>query len=166
MFSLGGPPWPARVRRLAALIRARRYDVVEAYGFKASFVARFAARSSRPRPGFVCGVQGLHVTEVLRDDEPKGRVALALERRTTSLVDHYDVNSHGALELLATAGIARERMTYIPNGVDTCVWTPADPQARDAPPLVICAARLVDRKRQVDLVDALRLLRGRGSSRA
>lgn len=162
VFSLGAASWPARMRRLAGLVRARNYDVVEAYGIKASLLARIVVRVARPVPVFVCGVQGLHITEVIYPESAKGRFALAVERATTALVDRYDVNSEGAIELLTSAGIARDRMDYIPNGVDTQEWVPGPEPISRRQAVVVCAARLVERKRQSDLVDAFALLRDNG----
>lgn len=161
VFSLDGP-WHARARRLGGLIRAHRFDVVEAYGIKASLVARVACRAASPTPAFVCGVQGLHITEDVDEHALKGRVAVALERATTRLVDRYDANSQGAIELLAAAGIARSRMEYIPNGVDTDRWRPGPTPLRAREPVVVCVARLVDRKRQSDLIEAVAALRREG----
>ena len=148
--------------RLRRLLKRERYDVVEAYGFKASLLARVGARSARPRPLQVCGVMGAHITEVVELDEFKGRFALRMERRTSGLVDAYDVISRSAIELLADSGIAEERMHYIPNGVDLEIWT-----RRSTPPeegRVLCSARFVLRKRQEDLVRAAAELRARGAA--
>lgn len=162
VFSLGGTAWPVRARRLASLIRSRRYDIVAAYGIKASLLARFAVRTAHPSPAFVCGVQGLHVTETIDAGAPKARLALALELVTTGLVREYDVNSRGAADLLASAGVDRKRLHYIPNGVDTDTWQPGPVPLRDREPVIVCAARLVGRKRQADLIEAVAALRAAG----
>lgn len=156
----------ARLRRLVAswrlrrLLRRERYDVVEAYGFKASLVARLAGRALRPRPKQVCGVMGAHITEVVELDEAKGRFALWVERLTTGLVDAYDVIALSAVELLAGQGIDRERLHYIPNGVDLEAWR----ERAEPPPgsTILCSARFVPRKRQDDLVMAGAELKRRG----
>ncbi len=53
-------------------------------------------------------------------------------------------------------------MEYIPNGVDTDWWRPGSRPLRARDPIVLCAARLVDRKRQSDLLEAVAALRREG----
>jgi glycosyltransferase involved in cell wall biosynthesis len=149
--------------RLARLLRSRRYDVVNAYGLKASVIARLLVRLLRPRPVFVCGVRALHVTEVERLDSPKARLASLAERLFSPLVDVYDANSHAALDLLRGLGVDSARLVHIPNGLDLTVWTQraAEPAGT---PLIVCAARFVPRKRHEDLLRALAQLRDQGHS--
>jgi glycosyltransferase involved in cell wall biosynthesis len=154
---LAGAAW-----RLLRVLRSRDWALVEAYGSKASLIARLLALATRPRPVQVSGVMGRHVTEVVELDERKGRVALGLERATARLVDAYDVINPGALEMLAGIGIGRERLHYVPNGIDLSRWSLREEVVADGPPLILCAARFVPRKRQEDLVRALALLRDRG----
>jgi glycosyltransferase involved in cell wall biosynthesis len=159
--SLGGGRGglPGTCWRLARLLRGRKYDVVNAYGLKASVLARVLVRTVRPRPVFVCGVRALHVTEVERLDSVKGRAASLVERRLSTLVDLYDANSRAALTLLAELGVDRDRLVYIPNGLDLSQWTLRRPDQEDTRvPLIVCAARFVERKRQQDLLHALATL--------
>jgi glycosyltransferase involved in cell wall biosynthesis len=143
--------------RLGRLVRGGGFDVVEAYGFKASVIARvFWPRRARSR--LVHGVMGAHLTEVLDFDEAKGRFALAVERLLSGRVDAYDVISRDAIDLLADHGIERARMHYIPNGVDLSRWPPRGEAPREEPPVVLCSARFVNRKRQEDLIRAAALL--------
>jgi glycosyltransferase involved in cell wall biosynthesis len=147
--------------RLARLVGHRQYDIVCAYGFKATAVARLAVRGLSRHTRFVCGVRGLHVTEVEEPDEIKARAALALERAGSALVDVYDANSPGAVELLAAAGVSRTKLRYIPNGLDISLWSPS--VLRDTPePVIVCVARFVARKRHLDLVRAAEQLVARG----
>jgi glycosyltransferase involved in cell wall biosynthesis len=164
--SLGGRGGLAgAVWRLARLLHAHEYDVVNAYGLKASVIARVLVRLLRRRSAFVCGVRAVHVTEVERLDSPKARVASLIERAFSPLVDTYDANSRAALALLAGLGIDAARLVYIPNGLDLSEW-PA--RAREAPadgaPLIVCAARFVPRKRHSDLIEALASLKRDGHS--
>jgi glycosyltransferase involved in cell wall biosynthesis len=163
VWALGGRGPAVSTFRLARLLARRHYDVVECYGFKVSVLGRLAARVRRPRPLVVCGVMGAHITEVVELDELKGRFALAVERMLTRMVDAYEVNSQGAIELLARNGIAYERMRYIPNAIDMALWRPGSPGV-GRPPLIVCPARFVERKRQVDVIRALRILIARGRS--
>jgi glycosyltransferase involved in cell wall biosynthesis len=163
VWALGGRGPATSTLRLARLISRRDYDLVECYGFKVSVLGRLAARVRSPRPLVVCGVMGAHITEVVELDELKGRFALAVERVLTRMVDAYEVNSHRAIELLARNGIAYERIRYIPNAIDMAIWRAGSPPV-GTPPLVVCAARFVERKRQVDVIRALRILIARGTT--
>lgn len=161
--SLGGRGGLLAAWRLARLLRSRRYDVVSAYGLKASVLARVLVRLGRERPAFVCGVRALHVTEVERLDSPKARLASLVERLFSPLVDLYDANSRAALDLLARLGIDSERLVYIPNGLDLSEWRPRAAEPGGVP-TILCAARFVPRKRHEDLLRALALLAGEGHS--
>ena len=162
VHSLGSPTLGrvSAALRLRRLVRRRHYELVEAYGFKASLLARLATRRVRPRPRQVCGVMGAHITEVVELDELKGRLALRVERLTTDLVDAYDVIALSAIELLAANGISRDRLHYVPNGVDLEVWTPRT--RNPSPGVIVCSARFVPRKRQEDLLRAAAELKRRG----
>jgi glycosyltransferase involved in cell wall biosynthesis len=165
VFSLGGRGGLANASwRLARLLRTGRYDVVNAYGLKASVLARVLVRVQRRRAVFVCGVRALHVTEVERLDSPKARIASFVERLFSPLVDVYDANSRAALTLLSQLGIDSERLVYIPNGLDLSRWPLIDGRREDEPPLILCAARFVERKRHQDLLEALAALRRDGHS--
>lgn len=161
--SLGGSGLAVAFCRLALILRAQRYDVVNTYGFKASAVIRFLVRLLGHGAILVNGVRGLHVTESERLDTPKARAALAVERLISPWVHVYDANSLGALELLAERGIDRERLRYIPNGIDVGQWPmrPAN-ENRDRVPVVVCVARFVPRKRQGDLVAAVARIKATG----
>jgi glycosyltransferase involved in cell wall biosynthesis len=150
--------------RLARLLRGRRYDLINAYGFKASMVARVVARVRRPRPQVVCGVQERHVTETEDVDSPKARLAGAIERRAAPLVDVYEANSTGALDVLQEYGIDRSKLRYVPNGIEVERWPFRGNGSEAHEPLVICIARFVARKRQIDLVHAAEMLTRRGAS--
>ncbi|MDX6583433.1 MAG: hypothetical protein QOI10_2617 [Solirubrobacterales bacterium] len=163
VHAIGGASLPGAALRLGRLLRTRGYGIVNAYGLRAGLVTRIAARAAAPRTAVVIGVRGLLVTEVESLSSPKARLALAIERATSSLVDCYDSNSRGALEPLARVGVPRDRMRYIPNGLDLSQWPPgaASPNG-DGPPLIASVARFVPRKRHQDLLHALALLKGEG----
>jgi glycosyltransferase involved in cell wall biosynthesis len=162
--SLGGRGGMAgAVWRLGRLLRARRYDVVTAYGLKASILARVLVRLRRRRPAFVCGVRGLHVADVARLDSRDARLAWLVERLFSPLVDVYDANSRAALDQLARLGIGPKRLRHIPNGLDLSQWSPR-PAEPDGEPLILCAARFAPVKRHEDLLHALALLRSKGHS--
>jgi glycosyltransferase involved in cell wall biosynthesis len=162
--SLGGDGLLRAFARLAGILRRESFDVVNAYGFKSTFVARFLVKALAPRSVFVSGVRGLHVSELERLDSPKARLVLRLEQLTSRLVDVYDANSTGAVELLADAGIDRGRLRYIPNGLDVERWTPNSDRPGESVPVVLSVARFVPRKRHQDLLRAVAILRDRGVS--
>lgn len=163
--SLGPGSWWTRLRRLRNLLRSRRYDIVNAYGFKASILARCLLRTSvgsvAPQPILVCGVRDLHTTEVEDMNSPKARAVALVERATRGFVDIWDANSPGAVAFVESLGVAPERIRYIPNGLDLTEW-PLTQQPRADPAQIVCVSRFVPRKRQVDLVRALAAMRDAG----
>jgi glycosyltransferase involved in cell wall biosynthesis len=109
----------------------------------------------------VCGVQGLHVTEVEDMGSAKSRFAAWVEKSASPLVDRYDCNSPGAVEFLAGLGISRDKLSYVPMGIEPADWPLAN-GAFDSDPVIFNLARFVPRKRHVDLVEALHALRSEG----
>jgi len=162
VLSLGGRGLGVAFARLARLLGKETFDVVNAYGFKATLVSRMLVASLQPSAAFVNGVRGLHITETERVDSPKARFALRVEHVTSRFVDAYDANSLGALDLLAASGIDRTRMHYIPNGIDPRPWRVARGEVRNEIPVIVCVARFVARKRHVDLLEASAMLHSRG----
>jgi glycosyltransferase involved in cell wall biosynthesis len=160
--SLGAFGLAAAFTRLAGILRRETFEVVNAYGFKSTFVTRFLVRALARRSVFVSGVRGLHMSELERLDGPKARLVLRLERLTSPLVDVYDANSRGAVELLAKIGVDRGRLRYIPNGLDVERWSPNSTARQGNMPIVLCVARFVPRKRHQDLLLAGAMLRDRG----
>jgi glycosyltransferase involved in cell wall biosynthesis len=160
--SLGGDGLPRAFARLARILRQEPFEVVNAYGFKSPFVTRFLVRALARRSVFISGVRGLHMSELERLDGPKARLVLRLERLTSGLVDVYDANSEGAVELLAKTGIDRRRLRYIPNGVDVERWRPDSAARQGSIPVMLCVARFVPRKRHQDLLRAVAMLRDQG----
>jgi len=159
--ALGGRGLPIAFCRLARLLARERFDVVNAYGFKATAVARVLVRLLSPRSRFVCGIRGLHPSEVETLDSFKARFVLFCERVGAPLVDVYDANSEGALDLLASLGVPRDKMRYIPNGIDASAWAGGHRNGT-GPVDILCVARFVPRKRQRDLVDAVAQLSREG----
>jgi L-malate glycosyltransferase len=158
-----GRPLTGGILRLARRLRASRYDIVNAYGLKASVISRALVRLLASDTVFIVGVRGLVVTETEDEAGVKARLATRIERLGSRWVDRYDVNSRGAIELLTRSGINGDRMTYIPNGVDLERWPARAATPRtESPPLVVCVARFVPRKRQQDLVVAAAKLREKG----
>jgi glycosyltransferase involved in cell wall biosynthesis len=162
VHSLDASNTGGRLVQLARLMRRGRFDVVNAYGFKASIFVRCLRAALRIRSATVVGVQGLHVTEVEDMRSRKARFAAAVERALSPLVDMYDVNSKGAMRFLEEAGIPATKLRYVPNAIDTDDWTPQARVPAGDLPVILCTARFVGRKRQQDIVEAIALLRSRG----
>ena len=155
--SLGRHGLLAAFAALSRLIRREHYDVVVAYGFKATTVTRVLVRLFSPSTALVCGVQALHVSEFEDLHGPKARFVSLVERIGAPLVNVYEANSQGALEMLASIGIPRSKLHYIPSGIDPAEWPEAErPSSRT--PTILCVARFVARKRQQDLIAAARIL--------
>lgn len=160
---LGGSGLMMGLARLARILRSERYDVVNAYGFKSTAVVRVLVRALATNTSFISGVRGLNITESERVDSPKGRLVLALERLGSRLVDMYDANSLGAIELLARNGVDRRHLRYIPNGIDVAEWPPSwGARSAGALPTVLCVARFTPIKRHEDLVRAAARLAAEG----
>ena len=147
---------------LARLLRSHGFDVVNAYGFKAGLITRFAARLAAPATKVVIGVRGLLTAEVEDVGSAKARLALAAERLTTGLVDAYDSNSRGGADVLAAAGIDSSRIRRIPNGIDLSAWPARNGHALNPVPKIVSVARFVPLKRHQDLIEALADLRHKG----
>jgi glycosyltransferase involved in cell wall biosynthesis len=165
IHDLGGRSLAGQGLHLGRLLRRRGFDVLAAYGLRAGLLGRFAANAAAPKTKVVIGVRGLLTTEVERTDSPKARFALLAERLTSWMVDVYDANSPGAGELLAQSGVRRDRIRYIPNGIDLDRWArPNGGRSGTGVPLIVSVARFVPRKRQQDLLVALSLLAREGVS--
>lgn len=161
--SLGGSAFTVAAARLQRLLSSQDFDVVNAHGFKTSMVGRVFVRGLRRRAVFITSVHGLHVTEMEQVRTAKGRLVLAAERFASPLVDAYEVNTRGGVEFLAAGGINRNRLHYIPNGIDAREWrTRAERSADGRVPMIACVARFVARKRHVDVIHALARLRDGG----
>ncbi len=161
MRSLGNRGLFVAFVRLARILVSERYDVVNAYGIKSTTVTRLLVRVLSPGTRFVCGVREQSPSETARSRGPKLRLALLLERAGSPLVDIYDANSRAALEVLASVGIERAKFRFIPNGIDASAWPPRQ-AGRPRPPVILCVARFVPRKRHLDVVAAAAQLAERG----
>jgi glycosyltransferase involved in cell wall biosynthesis len=161
--SLGGSGLGVAFARLGRILHRERFEVVNAYGFKSTAVVRLLVRALAPRTRFVSGVRGLHVTDIEKIDGVKSKAVLRLEWLGASLVDAYDANSRGAVELLARTGIDRRRLHYIANGIDAGSWPAASPaDTATGAPVILCVARFTPLKRHADLIEAVAGLVGAG----
>jgi len=156
----GGRNFSKAIWRLARLIRIRPWDLVEAYGFRASVAVRLAQALTLSRPTIVMGVRNVHMVETEEVTNLKSRLVLAVERRLSWTVTCYDANSRGAVEFLVKSGFPSEKFRVIPNGVSLPEGLEA--ATRHEQPTIVSVARFVSRKRHEHLIRAVAVLRDRG----
>jgi glycosyltransferase involved in cell wall biosynthesis len=164
------------------LARRRDWDVVHAHLASSHALAALAAARLLGRPAVV-KLGGARATGDVGTAlaKPGGRARLAAISRWAAAVV---APSREVLEEAAAAGIARERLRLIPNGVDTAAFAPADPAARGAlrarlglpagVPVAVFSGRLEPGKGLECLLehwpdadpDAVLLVAGEGSLRA
>ncbi len=83
------------------------------------------------------------------------------ERLLWRLTGTMICNSLALREVLQGMGIPAAHLHYIPNGVDTERFAPADPPPSARPPEILCVARLAGDKEHETLFRALELVRKR-----
>ena len=83
------------------------------------------------------------------------------ERFLWRLTDHMVCNSEALADVLSGLGVPAARLTYVPNGVDTERFAPAQPAPSERPPLILCVARLAEDKDHLTLLKGFALLRER-----
>ncbi|MDO9377316.1 MAG: glycosyltransferase family 4 protein [Nocardioidaceae bacterium] len=91
---------------------------------------------------------------------PLGVVAAAVEKLAASLPDHIVAASEGTAERLRGLGVAPDRLTVVPNGVDQAEIDAA-PTSTTVGEL-LCVGRLLAHKNVHVLLDAVALLHERG----
>ena len=91
---------------------------------------------------------------------PLGVVAAALERLAASLPDHVVAASTGTAERLQELGVAADRMTVVPNGIDAdeIAAAPVSTSVGD----IVCVGRLLSHKNVHVLLDAVAALHAQG----
>jgi glycosyltransferase involved in cell wall biosynthesis len=164
-----GPPVPlpkddllGHMPAFAAALRAgwsvRPPDVVHAHFWMSGLAAVEAAgRLLSPVPV----LQTFHALGSVKkrhqgaaDPSPPARIAL--ERRLCGAVSHVLATCTDEVFELRRLGLASDRVSIVPCGVDTRVFTPGGPVApRTGRPRLLVLGRLVERKGQDDAVRAL-----------
>lgn len=113
---------PLALARLTSLLRARRFDLVHAYLFSASWRAVLAARLARVRP-VICAVRSTSVA--------MSRRLKAMERVTLRSADLVIANAPSVRDdIAARTGIPAGRIRVILNGVDTTAYRPGESTLR------------------------------------
>jgi len=124
-----GIPDPRAVRKLAALVRECRPDVVHSHMVHANLLAR-ATRLFAPMPVLVCTAHNL------REESEKGGPTWHKEllyRVTDSLADETTIISHAAYQRYVSVGaVPPHKFSVVPNGVDTDRFAPSTEARRRA----------------------------------
>jgi glycosyltransferase involved in cell wall biosynthesis len=157
----------AALRRLVAILRRERFDLIHLHSSKAGFLGRLAARIAAAdlppaeRPAVIYSPHGL---AFLGDSgAATRRLYLALERMAGLLCDRVVAVSAGERDLVIASGIApAERVIQIDLGVDPAALPPdfdraAQRQTLGVPvgaPLVGTLARATSQKNPCLFVDA------------
>jgi glycosyltransferase involved in cell wall biosynthesis len=149
---------PAFAAELRAGWSVRRPDVVHAHFWMSGLASVQAARSLHdPVPV----LQTFHALGSVKrrhqgaaDTSPEQRIDL--ERGLCAAVSHVVATCSDEVFELRRLGLARDRVSIVPCGVDTMVFTPRGPvAARTERPRLLVLGRLVERKGQEDAVRAL-----------
>lgn len=150
----------AGLARLVHLVRDARPQVIHGYLFGPNLYSALAGRLS--------GVRAVVVAKRNVDAFETPRQALA-QRLAHRLATHVTAVSEAVADSAVALGVPRSRITVIPNGVDASRFDPPAPAAEarralgaDASPLVGSVGCLAARKDYGTLLEALRLLGGRG----
>lgn len=109
---------PRALARLTNLLRSERPSLLQTFLHHANLLGRLAARRAGLTP-VVCG---------LRVAERRSRARLWFDRVTSRWVDHYVAVSRDVAAFSQTeGGLAAERISVIPNGVDFARFDLAEP---------------------------------------
>ena len=163
-----GVPDPRGFARMAAILRAERPDVIQGWMYHANLVAGLASAATVRAPV----AWGIHHTH--HDPKAEKRSTLwtvaACARLSRRLPARIVCCSESARRAHERRGFAAERMTVIPNGIDTEAFRP-DPAARAAvrrelglapeTPLIGLAARYSPQKDPMNFLRAAALLKDR-----
>jgi glycosyltransferase involved in cell wall biosynthesis len=136
---------PRAVRRLAALWRNDRPDLVQTFLFHANLVGRLAARRANLQP----------VVSGIRVAERRSKWRLWIDRATAGNVACHVCVSESVARFSREVGrLPAERLTVIPNGIDVARFDNVAPLDRAALGLpldrrfVVCIGRLDEQKGQ------------------
>ncbi|HET9863202.1 MAG TPA: glycosyltransferase [Steroidobacteraceae bacterium] len=134
--------------------RERPFDVINAHWLYPDGVVAVRIGALLKLPVVLTGL-GCDVNEDLRNPAKRTRILDALHAAAA-----ITTVSQPLADVLREAGVPADRITVIPNGVDTARFSPGDQAAArrtlglDAGPLVVCVSRLSHEKGVDVLVDA------------
>ena len=147
---------PLALAKLARLVKAGRFDVVQTWIFAADAYGRIAARRAKVP---------VVVTAEMAVDLWKGRSELAVDRWLAGWTDRVVGNSEAVVAFYRRAGIPNAKLTMIPSGIGDEEPPEVDPaevrRELGLPPdcpLALFAGRLAEQKGVGDLLAALDLL--------
>jgi glycosyltransferase involved in cell wall biosynthesis len=146
--------------RLVRHLHGGRYDVVEAYGFRATLLAR-AATLLGGSARLVAGIRAAQVIDTIDPDDRRVGFVLWVLRTIAPAVAAFAVNSEGSRKVLAARGLPARKLVVTLNGVDTDV-PQADPGS-GASVRIVCVARFVPFKNHELLVRAFAAARAGGA---
>lgn len=111
---------------LSGLLRTVRPHIVHTHGVRGNLFGRLAAR----RAGVPVLVTTVHSDMALDYPAPLKRTAyMLLDRLTDPLVTRYVVVSEALKRVVVRRGTGADRITVVPNGVDTAAFHPSDAAA-------------------------------------
>ena len=123
--------------KLRRLLKLQKPLVLQSFLFHANFLARFAAYSAGV-PHVFCGI---------RVAEKQANWHLFLDRLTSRFVEHYVAVSCGVADFTAEKGkISREKISVIPNGIDSDRFLPRSETTKTSPKRAIFVGRLHPQK--------------------
>jgi glycosyltransferase involved in cell wall biosynthesis len=112
--------------KVLRVMRQERPDILHGWMHTQNVVAT-AARFFFPKAKLYWCVRASNLETVL---DPVESLAVWLQSRLAVFADCIVVNSMAGLEHAASGGIDREKMVFIPNGIDTNVFYPAEGEGR------------------------------------
>lgn len=135
VYCLGGKTkwhFPLVLRRLSAIFKKNRPDVVQSFLFHANFMAAAAAHRAGIRP----------VISGIRVAERRSNIPLWANRYTDRWVDRYVCVSHAVAEFYkAKTHISPDKLLVIPNGIDLEGYPASNAPPIDLSPLGISPQR-------------------------
>jgi glycosyltransferase involved in cell wall biosynthesis len=150
---LGGALDVRSVRRLAAMLRAERADVLHTHAhFSLNVLGRVAGRLAGARV-----IAHMHADNVFRAGGLAARAQLALDNATARLCARIIAVSEATAASLVRQGYPAGRVVVVRNGIDT----PPPPEPRrpagvpEGAPILLHVGRLAPGKGQQELIEAL-----------